>query len=101
MDEKMIQIDVESIMENIRQNIKERGYEKSDLKFADIEVRNREGIELLDQDFEIDKFSQMIVKMDGKRNVQCWRQLVGNKVKVMFQKIVRKCIKFYIEPIVE
>ena len=32
--------------------------------------------------------------------MQCWKMLRGNKIAVLFKKIIRKLVKFYIEPIV-
>lgn len=101
MADAMIKIDVEAIMADIRKNIEERGYEDTDLKFADIEVQNKEGLELLTEVFQIDNLSQWIVRMDETKNVACWRPLAGNPVKVFFKKLIRKCVKFYVEPIVE
>lgn len=101
MADEMIKIDVEAIMADIRDRIKERGYEKTDLKFADIEIQSKEGLELLGEAFQIDNLSQWIVRMDETKNVACWRPLGGNKIKVFFKKLIRKCVKFYVEPIVE
>ena len=94
-------IDVEKIMSEIRCEIEQRGYTKAELVFADIENEQHEGLELLGDNFVIDNFSQMIVKMDEKSYVQCWRPLKGNKLIVFLKKIIRKCVKFYVEPIVE
>lgn len=101
MSEQMENINVEEIMEEIRAQIKERGYTKKDLRFADIHVDTTEGTECLDEYFELGNFKNTIVKMDGKRNVQCWRLIAGNKFKSFFKKIIRKMTKFYVEPIVE
>lgn len=101
MAEEMIKIDVEAIMSDIRRNIEERGYVATDLKFADLEEQNKEGLELLGEAFQIDNLSQWIVRMDETKRVQCWRPLYGNPIKVFIKKILRKCMKFYVEPIVE
>ena len=100
VQEKINPIDVEAIMDGIRQEIKENGYEKEDLKFADIYVGEREGLELLGESFYIHNFSQAIVRMDGAKNVPCWRELTGNPLKVLFKKLVKKSIRCHLEPIV-
>lgn len=100
MEDRFEIIDVEKIMKDIREQIKERGYEKKELRFADIMAEPIEGIECLDEYFELDNFRNTVIKMDGKRNVQCWRPIMGNKVKIFFKKIIRKIVKFYVEPIV-
>lgn len=101
MSEQLEKIDVEEIMRSIRDDIEKRGYTKKELRFADIRTENEEGIQCLDEYFELDNFRNTIVQMDGKRNVQCWRPLGGNKIKVAIKKIIRKLVKFYVEPIVE
>lgn len=101
MAEEMTKIDIEAIMADIRKNIEERGYEETDLKFAEVEVRGKEGTQLLGEAFQIDELSQWIVRMDETKNVACWRPLGGNPIKTFIKKVIRKCIKFYVEPIVE
>lgn len=101
MAEEMIKIDVDAIMADIRKNIEERGYREEELKFADIETESKEGLELLGETFQLDNLSQWIVKMDEAKQVACWRPMGGNPVKVFLKKLIRKCMKFYVEPIVE
>lgn len=100
MSEAIKKVDVEAIMEEIRKNIEARGYQKTDLRFADIEIGQKDGLELLGTSFKIDNLSQSIVQMDESKNVQCWRPLEGNPVEIFIKKVFRKCMKFYIEPIV-
>lgn len=101
MAEEMTKIDIEAIMADIRKNIEERGYEETDLKFAEVEVQGKEGTLLLGEAFQLDELSSWIVKMDDAKNVACWRPLGGNPVKTFIKKVIRKCIKWYVEPIVE
>ena len=46
MAEEMEKIDIDAIMADIRRNIKERGYEKKALTFADGHVQAGEGVGL-------------------------------------------------------
>lgn len=39
--------------------------------------------------------------MNSTRKVQCWRLIGGNRLAVFFKKIIRKLIKFYVEPIID
>ena len=52
MAEEMEKIDIDAIMADIRKNIKERGYEKTALTFADVHVQAGEGLELLEERFQ-------------------------------------------------
>ena len=96
----MKNIDVEMIMNQIRKEIVDNGYKQEELSFEDVLLRKREGLELLGEAFEADDMSSWIVKMDEVKNVSCWRPLKGNPLSVLVKKIIRKAIKFYVEPIV-
>lgn len=95
-------INVEKIMEEIRAEIKEKGYVDDLPDFSDtfctISPSHR-GI------FDKDEFQETVQYLNENWNVQAYRQLIGNglagKIKILIRKIIRKCIKFYIEPIVE
>jgi hypothetical protein len=100
MAEQMEQIDVEEIMQEIRTQIKERGYTKNDLRFADVNPNSVTYLEEIDEYFELTNFGQTVEKMNGSRKVQCWRPLAGNKIAVFIKKIIRKLTKFYVEPII-
>lgn len=95
-------INVEKIMEEIRKEIKEKGYVDDLPDFSDtsyIFSPSHRGI------FDKDEFQEAVQYLNESWNIQAYRQLVGNglvgKIKVLIRKIIRKCIKFYIEPIVE
>ena len=100
MAEEMEKINIDAIMADIRRNIKERGYEKTALTFADVHVQAGEGLELLEERFQSKELKKWIVKMDETKNVACWRPLRGNPLEVFLKKVVRRCVKFYVEPIV-
>lgn len=95
-------INVEKIMEEIRAEIKKKGYVDDLPDFSDTFCTiapSHRGI------FDKDEFQKSVQYLNENWNIQAYRQLVGNglagKIKVLIRKIIRKCIKFYIEPIVE
>ena len=99
----MEQINIEDIMGEIRENIKERGYTKKDLKFADIEVLSPGDMK---GEFDINTFKACLHETYQSRGVQSYRSLtssipvVGFLVKFV-KRVIRKLLCFYIEPIVE
>lgn len=101
MEERIESVNVEEIMQEIRKNIEKRGYTEKELRFADVKPEQVDGIECLDDFFELDNFRNTVVKMNVIRHVQCWRPITGNKLIVVCKKIIRKLVKFYVEPIVE
>lgn len=100
-EHQMETINVEDIMQEIRAQIEHRGYKKSDLRFADVTIETVDNMEDIDEYFELQNFGLTVDKMNSKRTVQCWRMLCGNKFVVLMRKIIRKLIKFYVEPIVK
>lgn len=101
MAEQMESINVEEIMQDIRTQIAQRGYKKSELRFADVTVGAMDNMEDIDEYFELQNFGLTVDKMNSRRTVQCWRMLRGNRLAVLVKKVIRKLTKFYIEPIVK
>lgn len=89
---------IEEIMNEIRAEIKEKGYNSSMLSFEDIKcdtsLNDREAV-------NNDDFSKNLQYVNLNCSVQPYKELSGNKLIVLFRKILRKLIKFYIEPVVE
>ncbi len=99
-DHQMETVNTEEIMQEIRAQIERRGYKRSDLRFADVTIDTTDNMEDIDEYFELQNFGLTVDKMNSRRTVQCWKMLRGNKIAVLFKKIIRKLVKFYIEPIV-
>ena len=89
------------IMQDIRTQIAERGYTKNELKFADVAAKTGEMSDEIADYFELDHFGLTVERMNSTRKVQCWRLIGGNRLAVFFKKIIRKLIKFYVEPIID
>ncbi len=85
-------INIEEIMADIKREIKEKGLTGDMLSFEDVPYKKtpqaggsvKEALDFLNSNY----------------NVQPYKELKGNPLKVVFKKIIRKLIKFYIEPTV-
>lgn len=92
----MQEIDVEKIMEEIRAEIKEKGYTEEILKFDDVTLYEPIG----DRDDLKNDFSTAIAQL---RNVAFipWHRPVPIGIKGLIKKVIRKCTGFIIAPITE
>ena len=85
MVEQMEFVDVEGIMSEIRTQIKERGYTKKDLKFADMNTSAVLGAE---DYYDYPNFRATLEQVDGKRYVPWWNPIKGNKVVVFIKSLI-------------
>jgi len=100
MDNTIKSINVEEILAEIRREIKEKGYKNEDISFSYVPVRvTDEGITCT----EI--FRRNLQDLGNKSKVVVNRPLKSNRsygfLLIFFRKIVRKLLKFYIEPIID
>ena len=103
MAEEIKNLDIEKIMSEIRENIKERGYTEKELtfaKFAD-DYKKKNCVGDIPKTYNRDAFENNLRKLDEGREITPWKLLVGNKIKVFIQKVIRKSIRFYVDPIVD
>lgn len=100
MSEQMEYINTEEIMKEIKTQIAERGYSRSELRFADVVDGIANSLGEIPDYFELQNFDMTVDQMDAKREVQCWRVLSGNRIAMFVKKVIRKLVKFYVEPIV-
>lgn len=101
MAEQMQYINTEEIMKEIKAQIAERGYSKSELRFADVAAGVSGSLGEIPDYYEWQNFDATIDQMDAKREVQCWRILSGSKISIFVRKVIRKLVKFYVEPIIK
>ena len=95
----MQEIDVEKIMEEIRQEIKEKGYKESDLSFQDIPV-SKVVNEIIRQEYSPQEFQNLLRQMNGSTNTHFYRP-VGGGIKGFVKKVVRKLIAPIVLPVCE
>jgi hypothetical protein len=102
MEEKQNKIDVESILEEIRKEIKENGYTNDLLSFDDCQV-NMEGMSL--NYFNKRAFYEDVVSINHLWNVAPDHAIpfsgnIFKKFMTFVKKIIRRLIKFHVDPIV-
>ncbi|MBR3515266.1 MAG: hypothetical protein IKO10_02840 [Lachnospiraceae bacterium] len=107
MDEKCVtemntenksEINVEEIMEQIRTNIRERGYDKIPLSFEDVPISQP----LIAGEVEYDA---MVLRQEVQYLNQNWNNnwnvpVSGGGLRAKFKKLIRKLTRFIIAPIV-
>lgn len=99
----MGELNVEKIMEEIRNEIKEKGYTNDMLSFNDIRP---DSPEVEAARFEKPQFDEELFHINTLWNVNPNREIVKKpglkgKCATLFKKLVRKCIRFYLTDIVQ
>lgn len=92
-------IDVQEIMEQIRAEIKEKGYKKSDLSFQDIPV-STDVNEIIRQEYSPQEFQNLLHQMNCSTNTHFYRP-VGGGLKGFVKKVVRKFLAPIVLPVCE
>ena len=91
------QINVESIMKEIKKEIEVKGYTNDLLSFDDVIV---DVGSMNVNKFDKVKFNEDIYVANHEWEVNPYRPLQGGKVTVFFKKAIRKLVYFFVEPIV-
>ena len=92
-----MEVNIEQIMDGIRAEIKEKGYTSDMLSFKDVMSKNSS----FENTLSDSELTDAIDTADSLCLVPFDRPLTGNPIAVLFKKIIRKLIRFYIRPIVE
>jgi hypothetical protein len=88
-------MNVENIMEEIRREIELKGYRNESIAFLDVPTRVEAGAVAHPYTLE----GRLSVLKDNHSVTAC-RKLQTGPVKMFVKKIIRKLVKFYVEPIV-
>lgn len=89
---------IEDIMQEIRQSIKEKNLSSDMLSFEDVPYRTAE--DAGDASDASSNIANSLRYINIHYNIQPYKPLAGNPVKVFIKKVIRKLVKFYVEPIV-
>lgn len=84
-------INIENIMAEIKQKIKEQGLTADMLSFEDVPYR---------KNAQSGSASEALDYISTHYYIQPYKELQGNGIKVFVKKVLRKLMKFYIEPVV-
>lgn len=98
MSETMSAINIEAIMKEIREEIEAAGYTDSMLSFDDVALD--------DANFQFATFSKSDFKrevsdLNQRWSIQTYRNLGTSGFGGFIKKVIRKCIRFYVDPVVE
>ena len=84
-------INIEEIMAEIKQNIKDQGLTADMLSFEDVPYR---------KNVQSGSATEALDYISTHYYIQPYKELKGNPVKVFIKKVLRKLVKFYVEPVV-
>lgn len=84
-------INIEEIMAEIKQSIKDQGLTADMLSFEDVPYR---------KNAQSSSASEALDYVSTHYYIQPYKELQGNPVKVFIKKVIRKLTKFYVEPVV-
>ncbi|MCI8316859.1 MAG: hypothetical protein HFH74_17850 [Lachnospiraceae bacterium] len=99
----MGELNVEKIMEEIREEIKEKGYTNDMLGFSEVTWEDT-GINA--ERFDWIKYNEELFLLNSTWNVNPNREIqnklgIKGKCTTLFKRFVRKCIRFYLSSIVQ
>lgn len=94
----MQDINIEKIMEEIRTEIKEKGYKESDLSFSDIPVRQDDTNEISEL-FSADRLISLVNAANTSTRVDFYRPITDGGLKGMIKKAIRKMMKPLLLPL--
>lgn len=84
-------INIEEIMAEIKQKIKEQGLTADMLSFEDVPYK---------KNAQSGSASEALDYISTHYYIQPYKELQVNGIKVFFKKVLRKLMKFYVEPVV-
>ena len=100
MAEQIIPIDVEKIMAEIRQEIKEKGYNDSMLSFQDVDG-SEQLKELSSDSFDLGEMERVVQQMNMRSHVEWYHAVEGSAFANFFKKVIRRLCRFMLIPIVD
>ena len=92
-----MEVNIEKIMDDIRTEIKEKGYTSNMLSFKDVTGKFTASGESLSES----ELKEALDTADSLAIVPFDRPITGNRIAVFIKKLIRKLIRFYIRPTVE
>lgn len=90
-------LNIEEIMSQIKKDIEVKGYTNDLLSFDDVIV---DVSSMNVNKFDKVRFNEDLYVANHEWEVNPYRPIQGNKVTVFIKKAIRKCVYFFVEPIV-
>lgn len=93
----MQNINIEEIMQEIRDDIKKRGFEDQTVEFEDMVLLGGG----TGMSYSVEAYKDILEQAQENAEVASYRPLAGNVVSRLIKKVNRRLIAFYIEAIVD
>ena len=100
MAEHMKKIDIEKIMEEIREDIKQRGYKDDDIDFENI-TGNVKAILGVKTDFSSYELGHAVNGAANLHKIEYYRMIPQGGIKSFIQRSIRRAVKFMMVPMVD
>jgi len=105
VEEVIEEINVEKIMEEIRREIREKGYTNDMLNFNDISIEAQVSPSTPPPSFDREALASFLNQLRQNVAIETYRPIVSytrfaKRFVVFFKKAIRKCIRFYIDPLI-
>ena len=93
-------INIEEMMDEIRQNSKDRGYDKEPVSFEEIEIHS--SILKIGTGYDSDEFMDELEFLDSNCTTSFHVPIAGgNPFSVFIKKVIRKMTRFIVAPLVD
>lgn len=101
MSDKIQSVDVEAIMKEIQERVKERGYSEEMLSFNEMVVGAEIENGVFGEAIEYNEYAmaEAIKLASATHNIPYYEPMIGNKLKVFIKRIIRKLMAFQMLPI--
>ena len=87
----MQEINIEEIMQEIRTEIRNKGYKESDLSFQDIPIKDKNDV-IMEEQFSEQYLQEVLHIVNVSTSVNYYRTFTGNALKVFIKKVIRKIL---------
>ena len=101
MNEKIQSVDVEAIMAEIQEKIKERGYSEDMLSFNEIHVDREiaDGVSGNSVYYSANEMNRFLQLAASSHNIPYYEPFQGSKIKIFIKRVMRKLMAFQMQPL--
>jgi hypothetical protein len=94
-------IDIEKIMNEIREDIAHRKMDGTLIPFEEVPLSRKEVSVKLNQNYDIEEVLNYLNLANNTWRVTSDRSLAGSKLVILLKRIIRKSIRYYVKPAIE
>ncbi len=96
----MEEINIQRVIEEIQAEVSEKYWEEEPILFDEIPIMENSSLNA-DRAFDRNLLKGTADEMNRRWEIRACRALLGTRIKVFIKKVLRKLMKFYVEPIAE